>query len=56
MASITISDLHPADLYQIMTDEETEKVIGGRLIINGEVIIDWHWPENSPLTMDFIFD
>jgi len=53
MASITISDLHPADLYQIMTDEETEKVVGGRLIINGEVLIDWHWPED--IRIDFIF-
>ena len=53
MASITISDLHPADLYRTMTDEETEQVSGGRLIIGGEVLIDWHWPEH--MRIDFIF-
>jgi hypothetical protein len=55
MASITISDIGFPDLYRIMNDQETEKVVGGRLIIDGKVIIDWQWPERNPFKMDFIF-
>jgi hypothetical protein len=52
MASISLSELRPsgADLFQDsesflndLTDVESVQVFGGRLIVTGEVLIDFSW-------------